>query len=116
MAYEIRFTDDGLRDVKALPKNAKNSLQKALREKVATDPEACSEELREPLAGLRSFHFGKYRVVFKFYADSHAIAILGIGQHSRGGKEDIYKRLEVLASQGKLAEHILHTLRGFSKL
>jgi hypothetical protein len=41
------------------------------------------------------------------------VAIAGLGKHSKDVKKDVYKRLESLVSQGKLAEKILATLRGF---
>ena len=55
--FVLKFTDFGLADVRALPKNVKNSLKKELRNKVAQNPEACSEELHGPLKDYRSFHF-----------------------------------------------------------
>jgi mRNA-degrading endonuclease RelE of RelBE toxin-antitoxin system len=112
--YQIQFTDDGLRDVKALPKNVRNSLSKELRNKLAKDPEGCSAKLREPLAGWRSFHSGKYRVIFKLYKDLKLIAVAGIGAHSSQATQDIYRKLELLAKKGRLAADILATLRLFS--
>ncbi|MBZ5706874.1 MAG: type II toxin-antitoxin system RelE/ParE family toxin [Acidobacteriia bacterium] len=114
MAYRIQFTDDGLNDVKSLPKNVRNSLAKELKNKLAPDPVGCSEELRDPLAGWRSYHYGNYRVVFRFDQDLQIIAVAGIGKHSSQAVQDIYKKLELLAKQGRLAESVLATLRGFS--
>lgn len=114
MAYRIQFTTDGLRDAKYLPKGVRNSLAKELKNKLARDPLSCSEELREPLAGWRSFHCGKYRVIFKLYEEMKLIAVAGIGQHSSQPTQDIYRKLELLAKRGRLAEDILAALRGFS--
>jgi len=113
--YQIQFTDDGLRDVKALPKHVRNTLSKELRNKLAKDPEGCSAMLREPLAGWRSFHSGKYRVIFRLYKDLKVIAVAGIGTHSSQATLDIYRKLELLAKRGRLAEGILTTLRLFSR-
>ena len=114
MSYAIQFTDDGLADVKALPKSVRNSLAKALKSKVAKDPIRCSEPLRGPLAGWHSFHFGKYRVIFRIYEDLKVVAIAGIGSHSSQAGRDICRKLEALARRGELAKSILATLRGFS--
>jgi mRNA-degrading endonuclease RelE of RelBE toxin-antitoxin system len=115
LAYKIQFTADGLKDARSLPKGSRNSLAKELKNKLAKDPLSCSEELREPLAGWRSFHYGKYRVIFKLYPKMRLIAVAGIGQHSSQATQDIYRKLELLAKRGRLAEDILAALRGFDK-
>ena len=114
MAYKIQFTADGLKDAKNLPKSVRNSLAKELKNKLAKDPLSCSEELRDPLAGWRSFHCGKYRVIFKLYNAMKLIAVAGIGQHSSQSAQDIYRKLELLAKRGRLAEDILAAFRSFS--
>ncbi len=103
-----------MKDAKDLPKNVRNSIAKALKNKLVVDPLLCSEELREPLAGWLSFHCGKYRVIFKLYEQLKLIAVAGIGQHSSQPTRDIYRKLELLAKRGRLAEDILAALRGFS--
>jgi mRNA-degrading endonuclease RelE of RelBE toxin-antitoxin system len=112
--YVLKFSEDGLADVKALPKNVKNSLKKELQKRLAVDPYGCSSELVEPLRGWRSFHWKSYQLIFKVYEGLKAIAIVGVGRHSSEPRRDIYRRLEVLAAEGKLAARILHLLRGFS--
>ena len=113
-SYVIRFTDEGLDDVKALPKNNRNHLRKAILERLARDPISCSDELKPPLEKYRSCHIGDYRVIFYVAEDIRSLAIAGIGKHSRDAAQDVYKKLESLVSQGKLAAKILATLRGFS--
>jgi mRNA-degrading endonuclease RelE of RelBE toxin-antitoxin system len=114
LTYRIEFTKDGLEDAKALPKSVKNSLAKQLKSKLATDPIGCSEQLREPLVGWRSFHYAKYRVIFRSYEDLKIIAIAAIGKHSSRATEDVYRKLETLARSGQLADGILATLLSFS--
>jgi len=114
LAYRIEFTKDGLEDAKALPKSVKNSLAKELKTKLAFHPTGCSEPLRPPLTGWRSFHYGKYRVIFKLYEDLEIVAIAAIGKHSSRTAEDVYRKLEVLARSGRLADGILATLLSFS--
>jgi mRNA-degrading endonuclease RelE of RelBE toxin-antitoxin system len=112
--YDIRFTEEGLEDVQALPKNIRNYLKKEVLRQIATDPNGCSVELKSPLEKYRSCHIGDYRVLFYVAEDIRSVAIARIGRHSKEASKDIYKKLESLAAQGKLAEKILATLRGFN--
>jgi mRNA-degrading endonuclease RelE of RelBE toxin-antitoxin system len=112
--FVLKFTDFGLADVRALPKNVRNSLKKELRNKVAPDPEACSEELHGPLKDYRSFHFRGYRIIYRVFPQLKAVAMVGIGMHSKDARADIYRRLEVLVGRGKIAESVLLSLKGFS--
>ena len=112
--YTLKFTKDAIEDIRRLPKNVRNSLKKEFRAKLAVDPSACSIGFSEPLQGWRSFHWGRYRVVFKVYDDLRAIAVVGVGQRRPGYESDVYRKLEILARKGKLAERILRTLRVFS--
>jgi len=109
-SYAAKFTAYALEDVKALPRNTRNALKRELLTLLG-DPAGGSEELGEPLAGFRSFHFRDYRVVFRIYEDLNAIAVVGIGDKSTA--EGAYKRLELLASTGKLADSVLATLKLF---
>lgn len=112
--YAVKFTDAGLADVKALPKNAKNFLKREIERKLMRDPSAHSKELDEPLKGWRSFSGKKYRVVFRIYQDLKIIAVAGIGERLPQSRSDIYRKLQALAAEGKLAQAVLKTLREFS--
>jgi mRNA-degrading endonuclease RelE of RelBE toxin-antitoxin system len=113
MPYVIRFTDEGLNDVKALPKNVRSYLKKEILRRIGKDPRGCSYELKPPLEKYRSCHIGDYRVVFYLAQDIRSVAIAGIGEYSKDVSKDVYKKLESLIDQGRLAEKILATLRGF---
>jgi mRNA-degrading endonuclease RelE of RelBE toxin-antitoxin system len=113
--YLIKFTDDALENVRSLPKNIRNCLKKEIREKVAQDPYGCSRELREPLKGFRTFSYENYRVIFKIYEGPKAIGIAGVGRRDATSQADVYKKLQALALEGKLAEKVLATLQGFSE-
>jgi mRNA-degrading endonuclease RelE of RelBE toxin-antitoxin system len=112
--YVIKFTDDGLKDVRDLPKNIRNALKAELIEKVAGDPYNHSEPLLSVLKGWRSFRFGDYRIIFKVYDDLKAIGIAAIGKHDPEAHKDVYKRLETLVIGGSFAEKMLVTMRGFT--
>lgn len=114
--YVLKFTSDAVADIKALiPKNLKGPLKKELLEKVAINPIGCSHELHEDLDGYRSFRWREYRVVFRIFDDLKAIAVVGVGLRSPQSAENIYRKLEVLARTGELAQGVLFSLRGFTK-
>jgi mRNA-degrading endonuclease RelE of RelBE toxin-antitoxin system len=109
--YVIKFTDDGLADVKNLPKHVKNSIKKEFEKKVMVDPIGCAEPLGGVLEGWHSFHYLEYRVIYKVIEDIKAISVVGIGRHDKDAEKDVYRRLENLARTGKLAESVLLTFR-----
>ena len=114
--YVLKFTSEAVADIKTvIPKHLNGPLQKELLERVATDPVGCSHELHEDLAGYRSFTWQEYRVVYKIYDDLLAIAVVGVGLRSPQSAENIYRKLEVLARTGELAQGVLFSLRGFTK-
>ena len=78
------------------------------------DPKACSEELHGPLKDYRRFHLLGYRIIYRVFPQLKALAIVGIGTHSKDAKADTYRRLEVPAEKGKIAESVFHSLKGFS--
>lgn len=112
--FAVYFTEDALKDVKALPKGTRNSLRRAIVEVLAADPARHSTDLRPPLEQFRSFHWRHYRVVFKLYAGRRILAVVGLGERSPQSPSNIYRRLEALARQGQLSDSGLTTLRGFS--
>src|SRR5712692_1339469 len=94
MSYVIRFTDEGLKDVKALPKNVRSHLKREILKRIGKDPRGCSYELKPPLEKYRSCHIADYRVVFYLAEDIRSVAIAGIGKHSKDVSKDVYKKLE----------------------
>ena len=114
--YVLKFTSSAVADIKmVIPKQLKGPLQKELLEKVASDPVGCSHELHGSLVGYRSFTWQQYRVVYRIFDDLLAIAVVGVGLRSPQSSENIYRKLEVLARTGKLAQGVLFSLRGFTK-
>ena len=109
--YELKFTAAAVADVKALPRKLKAPLKRALRQKLARDPAGCACELTEPLSGFRSFHWRDYRVVFRIFEEQKMLAVVGIGERAPQSRSNLYRRLEALAEQGKLAADVLAVLR-----
>jgi mRNA-degrading endonuclease RelE of RelBE toxin-antitoxin system len=114
--YVLKFTTSAVADIKTvIPKHLKGPLRKELLEKVAPDPVGCSHELHGQLEGYRSFTWQEYRVVYKVFDDLLAVAVVGIGLRSPQSAENVYRKLEVLARTGELAQGVLFSLRGFTK-
>ena len=113
--YCSKFTPDALASIKELPRNVKNRLKKEFEKKIHINPTGCSEPLTGELEGFRSFHFGDYRVVYKVFEDIHAVSVVGIGKKDKNHYTNLYKRLENLAKQGKLAEAVLETYRSIAR-
>ena len=112
--YTLKFTEDGLNDVKALPKGDKNALKAELLKNLSTNPKQCGEPLLPPLGGWYSFHYLEYRVIYRVYDDLLAVGIAGVGKHDKNAENDIYRRLEDAAKSGRLAESVLVALRDFT--
>jgi addiction module RelE/StbE family toxin len=109
--YEAKFTAAAKQDIKALPKNIRNSLRGKLETVVCVNPETCAEELTGPLAGFRSYHCEDYRVIYKVFPETNQIAVVGVGKRNGDHHAEIYKQLENLAAAGKLATEVLGNLR-----
>ncbi len=114
--YVLKFTGSAVADIKTvIPKHLKGPLQKELLEKVALDPLGSSHELQGDLIGYRSFTWQRYRIVYRVFNDLLAVAVVGVGLRSPQSAENIYRKLEVLARTGELAQGVLFSLRGFTR-
>jgi mRNA-degrading endonuclease RelE of RelBE toxin-antitoxin system len=108
--FRSYFTAGALRDIKALPKNVRNSLKKEFKNKIHVDPVGCSEPLTGLLQDFRSFHHREYRVVYRVFGELGAVSVVGIGKKDAAHQSEIYKKLEALAEKGRLAEAVLRAL------
>jgi mRNA-degrading endonuclease RelE of RelBE toxin-antitoxin system len=112
--YRSRSTSQAFEDFKRLPKNVRNSLKREFTQKIHIHPIECSEALSGPLEAFRSFHYRDYRVVYQVFEDLKIVAVVGVGKKDRHHHGEIYRRLEDLASRGKLAAAVLNTYRSIS--
>ena len=110
--YQVRLIREAVEDVKALPKHVRNSLKKEIS-KLAANPIGMSLPLRAPLEGWRSYHWRNYRILFMVFDEFETIAVAAVGKRHPGSQTDIYRKLERLAQEGKLAEKVLKILREF---
>lgn len=113
MAYTLKFTVEGRADVRSLSKDVRNWIRKELQH-LENDPYGFSSELREPLQQYRKFQCGDYRIILMIFDDLKAIAIAAIGKHDSVVSKDVYRKLETLVREGKLAEQFILSVRQFS--
>jgi mRNA-degrading endonuclease RelE of RelBE toxin-antitoxin system len=113
--YTSKFTDEALADIRRLPKNVRNALRDEFKNKIHVDPAGCSEPLEGLLADYRSFHYGDYRVICRVFEDIQAVSVVGVGKKDRDHHAEIYRQLEALAANGKLAQAVLDTYRALGK-
>jgi len=111
MAYRPQFTSAAIQNLKDLPKSARQTIKREFERKIVKDPLGCSEGLSRGLAGFRSFHFGRYRIVYRVFEDLKIVAVVGIGTKTGDTETDIYKVLEKLSDAGKLTDRFLKGLR-----
>ena len=64
--FQIRYLDVVIRDhIPALPSRIKNSIKRAIEERLVVDPVSFGKPLRFSLNGYRRLRVGDYRVVFR---------------------------------------------------
>lgn len=60
----------------------------------------------QPLTGLlrecRSFHSGRFRIVLRVRDAALEVWVVGVGWHTSGDRDDVYRVLERLAASGRL--------------
>ncbi len=86
--FVIEFIDeDALEQFKALPKAVKQTLGKAMREKLEVDPVSFGKPLRYSLKGHRRLRVGDYRIVYRINEDKRMVIIVPIDH-----RKDIYEQ------------------------
>lgn len=78
MAYKLIYHPDILKyDLPKIPKNIKESIRKAIEERLLNDPIHYGWPLRQSLKGHRKLRVGDYRVIYRI--SGNEIIILKIG-------------------------------------
>jgi len=86
MIYEVSYHLDIPKDLQKIPRNVKETIKRAIEERLLVHPEVASEPLRRDLKGYRKLRVGDYRVIHKIQGNS--IFILKIGN-----RKDVYKKI-----------------------
>lgn len=87
MAYRLLYHPDITKcDLVKMPKNVKESIRKAIEERLLTNPVLYGQPLRQSLRGHRKLRVGAYRVIYRIHGDE--IIILKIGH-----RKEIYSKI-----------------------
>lgn len=86
MAYKLIYHPDILKyDLPKIPNNIKESIRKAIEERLLHNPVDFGQPLRQSLKGHRKLHVGDYRVIYRISGDE--IIILKIAH-----RKEVYTR------------------------
>ncbi|MDA8358246.1 MAG: type II toxin-antitoxin system RelE/ParE family toxin [Actinomycetota bacterium] len=82
MAYEVRITPEGLRNLDKLPEKVRDAALTAVRGPIRENPRRLGKPLVGEVAGLFSARRGDYRVIYSI-DDAAGIVIVHRIQHRR---------------------------------
>lgn len=87
MAYKLIYHPDILKyDLPKIPQNIKNSIRKAIEERLLFDPVLFGQPLRQSLKSHRKLPAGDYRVIYRI--SGNEIIILKIGH-----RKEVYMKI-----------------------
>lgn len=115
MAFEIKFTLDGLKDVQRLDGSIKRKLKNALDKKLASDPLGYGTPLRAPLVNYYKHQFATHRLIYRVYADRNLVVICAVGPRKSGDVQDVYEQLNKVDQSGRVAAQIQAVLQNILK-
>lgn len=78
------------KDLPSLERIARVRILKAVREKLAVDPEACGERLRAELHGYWKLRVGEYRVIYEVRRNLVTVLVLKIGYRR---DDEVYRQM-----------------------
>lgn len=85
--YHIDYLDVVVKeDIPSIPKSIKNTIKKAIEERLSLDPLGFGKPLRYSLKGHRRLRVGNYRIVYRIVAEKNLIIIIAI-KH----RKEVYK-------------------------
>ena len=105
MTYQVELTSPAKRMLKGLTKRYGSTTGGKLREEIrslALNPQDRGERLSGVLAGYRSRHHGRFRIVFRVVEEKVVVLVVGVGHHRSGDRDDVYAELERRAERGQL--------------
>ena len=86
MVYEVSYHPDIAKDLQRIPGNIKETIKRAIEERLLVNPNVASEPLKRDLKGYRKLRVGDYRVIHKIQGNS--ILILKIGN-----RRDVHQKV-----------------------
>lgn len=78
-SYSVDYLESVVKeDIPALPKSIKNTIKKAIENRLTVDPISFGKPLRYSLKGYRRLRVSDYRVVYRIIPEKDAILIVAI--------------------------------------
>jgi mRNA-degrading endonuclease RelE of RelBE toxin-antitoxin system len=115
LAFEIKFTLDGLKDVQGLDGGIKRKLKNTLNKKLATNPLSYGTPLRAPLVNYYKHEFATHRIIYRVYDARNIVVICAVGPRKSGDVQDVYAQFNKLAQTGRVAAQIQAVLQNMLK-
>jgi mRNA interferase RelE/StbE len=85
--FEVEYLTSVVKeDIPALPKSIKETIKRAIEERLMVDPIGFGKPLRYSLKGHRRLRVGDYRIVYRIEEKKNLVIIIAI-KH----RKDIYK-------------------------
>jgi mRNA interferase RelE/StbE len=92
MAYKLIYHPDILKyDLPRIPKDIKETIRRAIEERLLNEPIVFGQPLRQSLKGHRKLRVGDYRVIYRIHGEE--IIILKIG-HRREVYTKVLSRID----------------------
>jgi len=101
MPYKVIITTTArlmMRDLKKFGKGTIEQVQRIITD-LAYDPEGKTQPLRNELAGFRSLHRGRFRIIIKIVNREVCVYVWGVGWHESGARADVYQALARLLTK-----------------
>jgi mRNA-degrading endonuclease RelE of RelBE toxin-antitoxin system len=114
LVYEIKFTLDGLKDVKHLDGSIKRKLKNTLNKQLASDPLGYST-LRAPLVNYYKHEIATHRIIYRVYADRNLVVICAVGPRKSADMQDVYDQFSKIVESGRVAAQIQAVLQNILK-
>jgi len=115
LAFEIKFTLDGLKDVQRLDGSIKRKLKNTLNKKLASDPLSYGTPLRAPLVNYYKHEFATHRIIYRVYPAKNLVVICAVGPRKSGDVHDVYEQFSKLVQSGRIAAQIQAVLLNILK-
>lgn len=90
MLYRIKYTSTCVEMLRQIQQPQRGMILNRIGQ-LEKDPEKQGKPLIGPLAGYRSLHVSRYRVVFRAIRDQVEVFILVAGLRREGAKDDVYE-------------------------
>ena len=115
MAFEIKFTLDGLKDVQSLDGSIKRKLKNTLNKKLASDPLGYGTPLRATLVNYYKHEFATHRIIYRVYAARNLVVICAVGPRKNSDVQDVYDQFSKIVGSGRVAAQIQVVLQNILK-